>query len=105
MEKIKDVTKVLLPTRAMLVEIIEPKRMIISPDGTTDQDSYCKIVAVHETVTDLVPGDIAIKVSGTMYAYKVGSKSYAIVYRDNINIAVKADNFIDPDKITEKVNV
>ena len=36
---------------------------------------------------------------------KPNEKTYAIMHRGNINIAVKPENFIDPDKITAKINV
>jgi hypothetical protein len=110
MEKIKRLEEVILPERAVLAEIKKPKRYILSPDGTEDKDSYGLIITCDPAVTDLVPGDIVIKYGGQMYGYtmnqgKSNEKMYAIMHRGNINLAVKAENFIDPDKLTSKINI
>ena len=110
MEKIKDLTKVIVPEGTLLAEVIKPKRFILSPDGTEDKDSYAVIICVSKLVTDLEPGDIVIKYGGSMTGYtinqgKSNERQFVIMHRGSINVAVKSDNFIDPDKITAKVSV
>jgi hypothetical protein len=110
MEKIKNLHDVLLPDMGVLVEIIAPKRYILKPDGAKDEDSYAIVIAVHPHITDLEIGDYVIKYMGTIWGYTANQgssneKTYGIMYRSNINLAVKPHNFIDPDKVTEKVNV
>lgn len=110
MEKIKNLSSVILPEMACLVEVIKPKRLILSPDGTEDKDSYAVIIAMSPNIKDLSIGDIVIKYSGTMYGYTVNSgktteKQYAIMVRGCMNIVVKPDNFIDPDVITGRVTI
>jgi hypothetical protein len=110
MEKIKDLSRVILPEKAVLAKICKPKRLILSPDGTEDKDSYGEIIAVDKAVTDLKVGDIVIKYGGSMYGYtlnagKSNETTYAIMHRGNINIAVTPDNFINPDILTESISV
>ena len=105
MEKIKRLDEVILPESRMLVEIKRPKRSLILPDGSEDKDSYAVILAKHSSVKDLEIGDIIVKVSNFLTGYMVGDKQYGIVYRGNVFVAVKPNNFIEPDKITEKVNI
>lgn len=110
MEKIKSLEKVILSERTLLAEVIKPTRMIVSPDGTEDKDSYAVIISVHESITDLKPGDIVIKYSGSMSGYSINAgksteRTFVIMHRGNITIAVSPDNFINPDVITARVNV
>jgi hypothetical protein len=105
MEKIKDLNKVILSPQTLLAEVIKPKRYIIAPDGSKDEDSYAKVVSTHETITDLKPGDLIIKYTGNMSGYSLGERVFVIMHRGNINVAVTSDNFIDPDKVTESVSI
>lgn len=115
MEKIKDLTKCIIPERSVLVEIVEPKRLIIRPDGEKDSDSYARIIKVHPSVTELEVGDIIIKYGGAVYGYTIKNKgihgsdekerTIAIMHFGNITVAVKPDNFIDPDKLSNSVVV
>jgi hypothetical protein len=110
MEKVKDLSKIIVPPGAVLAEILKPKRLIISPDGTEDRDSYALIIAKDENIKDLEPGDIVIKYGGTMPGYttnqgKSNERTFVIMFRMNMNVCVKPENFIDPDKITAKVSV
>ena len=110
MEKIKKLEDVILSERTLLAEVIKPKRYIISPDGSEDKDSYAKILAVHDSITDLVVGDYVIKYQGNMSGYAVNAgrsdeKTYVIMHRGNIVVAVKPDNFIDPDIISGRVAI
>ena len=105
MEKIKRLDEVILPESGILVEIKKPKRTIILADGSEDKDSYGVIVAKHSSVKDLEIGDLVVKVSNFLTGYQVGEKQYGIVFRGNVFVAVKPDNFIEPDKLTAKVNI
>jgi hypothetical protein len=109
MEKIKDLTRVILPEGTVLTEIKKLKRYIVTPDGNKDEDSYGIIITVHPSVKDLSAGDIVIKYGGSLYGYTIGEstgeRAFAIMHRGNINIAVTPDNFIDPDKLTAKLSV
>jgi len=110
MEKIKDLTKVKLPERGMLVEIKKPKRLIITPDGAEEKDSYAVIITCDHRVTDFNVGDIIIKYGGGVYAYPINfglstQKDYAVMFAGNVQIAVTPENFIDPDKVTAKISV
>jgi hypothetical protein len=110
MEKIKDVTKSIIPEGTVLVEIIKPKRLVIVPDGSDEQDSYMKIVLVGGGVTDLSVGDIVVKCSSGIYVYPVNpgksnEKMYATIFRSSVMVAVHPDNFIDPDNYVSKITV
>jgi hypothetical protein len=111
MEKVKDLTKCIIPERSVLVEVIEPKRLIVRPNGEKDADSYAKVIIVHPTIDDIEVGDIILKYGGSLYGYTMKSpisdkeRTIAIMHRGNINIAVKPNNFIDPDKLSSSVSV
>jgi hypothetical protein len=110
MEKIRDLTKVILPSQMLLAEVIKPKRYIVAPDGTEDKDSYAKVLRVHDDVADIKVGDYVIKYSGQMSGYTInaGKSNERIVvamHRGAIMIAVTPDNFIDPDILTASVNI
>lgn len=110
MEKIKDLSKVLLTSDAMLGEVIKPKRYIIAPDGAREDDLYIPIIAVGDNVKDMQIGDIIIKYGGQATGFKYKDvngveKEVAVLHRGAVLIAVKPDNFIDPDKVTEKINI
>lgn len=111
MDKIKDLSKVIIPEYSVLTEIVKPKRKIILPDGTEDDDSYAVIIAKSKEVTDLEVGDIVIKYGGKLYGYTLKTpfsgeeKIYSIMNRGNINIAVKPDNFVNPDVASRAIKV
>jgi len=101
MENIKNLEKVILPEFNLLMEVVKPKRAILLPDGSDDEESYGIVVCVHETIKDLEPGDIAVKFQGKIYAYPLiepdgTEKMFSVLPRGAIAIAVKPDNFIDP---------
>lgn len=110
MEKIKDVTKIIIPEGSVLVEVIHPKRVILTPDGTEDQDSYLKVLVVGKSVNDIEVGDICVKSTSGIYVYsanegKSNEKRYAVIYRSSMSIVVKPDNFIDPNIVASKFAV
>jgi hypothetical protein len=110
MEKIKRLEDVIVPPGAVLAEVLKPKRYIVAPDGTEDKDSYAVIIKVSPDIKDLEAGDIVIKYGGQMPGYTIGAgksneRTFVIMFRMNINVAVKPDNFIDPDVLTAKVAI
>lgn len=110
MEKIKDLNRVILSPSTLLAEVLKPKRYIVSPDGTEDKDSYGVVICVHETVTDIIPGDIVIKYAGSMAGYTINAgksneRTVVVMHRGNVNIAVHPDNFINPDLLMAKISV
>jgi len=110
MEKIKSLEKVILSPQTLLAEVLKPKRYIVSPDGTEDKDSYGVVIAKHETVTDIEIGDFVIKYTGSMNGYtlnagKSNERMIVVMNRGNVTVAVKPDNFINPDILMSKISV
>jgi hypothetical protein len=110
MERIKDLSKITIQEGSCLVEVVKPKRVILMPDGTDDQDAYMKVLKVGSAVTDVEVGDICLKYSGGIYIYvanegKTNQKDYAILYRSGMTIIVKPDNFTDSDKVVSKITL
>lgn len=112
MEKVKDLKKVILPERTVLGEVMKPKRFIITPSDEIEKDSYVKIIAKSKDIPDddLAVGDIVIKYGGSLYGYAINAgreneRTLCVMHRGNINVAVRPDNFIDPDILTSKVNI
>ena len=110
MDKVKDLSRVILPDGMVLAEVKLPKRFIIAPDGAEEKDSYSVIIAVSPTVKDLKIGDVVIKYGGNLYGYTLNAgtdkeKKLALMHRVSINIAVKPENFTDPDILVSKINI
>jgi len=111
MEKIKDITKSILPEGHMIIEMKEPKkRMIITPEGSESPDSYGIVITVEESVKKYKAGDILIKISGRFYGWPIRmpdgtEKQYALIHQGNVQVAVTPDNFIDPDELVNKVRL
>jgi hypothetical protein len=110
MEKIKKLDDVILAGDMMLGELKKPKRYIVAPDGSKDEDSYIVILKVGPSVIDLTVNDIVIKYAGTMTGFPLKdsngiTKELVMMSRYSVLIAVKPDNFIDPDKVTASVNI
>lgn len=111
MEKIRDISKVILPEGHMIIEMREPKKsVIITPDGSESPDAYAVVIVVHDSVKDIQPGDILIKISGKFYGWPVkqsdgSEKQYGLIHRGGVQVAVHPDNFIDPDELAKKVRL
>lgn len=110
MDKIRELSKVILPDGMVLAEVKIPKRFIIAPDGAEEKDSYSVIIAVHPNIKDLKVGDIVVKYGGNLYGYTLNAgtdkeKKLALMNRGNINVAVKPENFIDSDVLTAKIKI
>lgn len=110
MEKIKDLSKVILTPDAMLGEMKQPKRYILAPDGTKDEDSYVVVLRIGDNVKDIAVGDIVIKYGGQMNGFTINpnkddERTFVIMSRGAVLIAVTPSNFINPDVITESVSI
>jgi hypothetical protein len=110
MEKVRDLTKCIIPEGMLMAEVIKPKRYIVAPDGTKDEDSYGKVIMVHESVKDIKPGDYIIRYSGKMDGFTVNrgkdnERLLTMMHRGCVIVAVTPENFIDPDILTASVNI
>lgn len=103
MERIKDISKVILPGGHILVRVYEKeKSKIIMPDNSdkSAQADYAEVVQVSKDIEDLKPGDVVIDFS-TSNAFKWEDKTYAIVFRHQIMVAVDKEYFAENLTITE----
>ena len=101
MERIKDLNKVILRPDTLLTEIVEIKSSnIILPGAEESRDSldYMRVVAVGTKVEDIESGDYILDMTPTdIGMYVIDGKKYGIVYRNNIRVAIKPDNFISKE--------
>lgn len=106
MERIKNLNEVILRPDAILAEIVEVKaKHIILPGAEESKDSldYMKVVAVGAKVDDLEKGDYILDMTPTdIGMYLVEGVKYGLVYRNNIRVAVKEDNF--NEKVVKDTN-
>ena len=97
MIRIKDINQVILKPDAVLTEVYEiEKSGIIIPgvEESADALDYLEVVVVGSGVTDLEKGDIILDMmGGQLEVYSLDKKKYALIYRGNVKVAVKADNF------------
>jgi len=99
MERINKLEEIISRPDALLAEIFEIKSSnIILPGAEDSKDSldYMKVVAVGSKVEDIGKGDIILDmVPADIGMYIINGKKYGLVYRNNIRIAVKENNFIN----------
>lgn len=97
MERINNLNQVILRPDALLAEIVEVKSSnIILPGAEDSKDSldYMKVVAVGAKVEDYEEGDYILDMVPTdIGMYVIHGVKYGMVYRNNIRIGVKKDNF------------
>ena len=97
MERIKKLEDIILKTDAILGEIVEIKKSgIILPgiENSGDMLDHIKIVAVGSKIEDLKPGDYVLDmISADLPVYVINGTKYGLIYRGNVRIAVKSDNF------------
>jgi len=97
MERIKKLEEVILRPDALLVEIIEIKPSSIKLLGIEDSKDaldYMVVVAVGSGVDDYQKGDYVLDMAPVeLGVYSIDGKKYALLYRGNIRIGVKKDNF------------
>ena len=97
MERIKNLSQVILRPDAILAEMVEIKRStIILPGADESRDSldYFIVVTTGTGVNDIDEGDYVVDIAPTdIGVYRINDKKYALLYRGNVRIAVKKDNF------------
>lgn len=98
MERIKNLNEVILRPDALLAEIVEikAKHNLILPGAEESKDSldFMRVVAVGAKVEDISTGDYILDMTPTdIGMYIVDGVKYGLVYRNNIRVAVKEDNF------------
>jgi co-chaperonin GroES (HSP10) len=110
MERIKDLSKVILRGDMLLAEVVEARTGsgIILPDSVKGGFDYMKVVVVGDDVKTIEPGDIILDMNEgvRVTTYDIEGKKIALMAKNNVAIAVKADNF-DPtlkkQKFTSKL--
>lgn len=97
MERIKDLSKVVLRPDGLLAKIYEVKRStIILPGAENSRESldYLEVVTVGSGITDIEPGDYIMDMAPTDIAvYNIAGVKYGLLYKGNIRISIKPDNF------------
>jgi len=109
LDKVKDIKKGIIHPDYILTEVFEPKKLIITPDGSQHPDLYMKVILVGKNVTDIVEGDIILSTFGNVMGFKIGEGSrehrYATMARGMVEYVVKPDNFIDPDDMAGNITI
>jgi hypothetical protein len=107
MERINKLEEIILRPDAILGEIVERESNIILPgaDESGTSIDYMKVICVGEKVDDIKPGDYILDMSqsSNIGVYGINGVSYGYVYRGNIRVAVKKENF-NPEKKVEVNN-
>lgn len=105
MNRVKDITKVILRSDAILAKIVEIKSKssnLILP-GAEDSPSaidYLEVINVGNKVEDILPGYIILDMSPVGYdIYVVGKEKYCIIFRNNVKVAIASDNFKPVDNV------
>jgi|AntDeeMinimDraft_5_1070356.scaffolds.fasta_scaffold21491_2 hypothetical protein len=97
MERIKNLEGVILRPDAILAEIFEIKSgNIILPGAEESKESldYMQVVAVGSGIDGIEKGDYVLDmIPSDVGMYMVDERKYGLIYRNNIRIAVKKDNF------------
>lgn len=106
MERIKDLSKVILREDMIFAEIVETKTSsIIMPDSVKPEFDYMIVLAKGNGVDSLEVGDIVMNASN-VDIYEICGKNYAKFSKGNLLFAVKPENF-DPslkkNKFTSKI--
>lgn len=97
MERIKDLSKVILRGDYLLAEVVEDMTDsgIIIPDTVKNGFDYLRVLAVGRTINDIEPGFILLDVAGNVDVYPVNGMKVAMMPRHNVLISVIPENF-DP---------
>ena len=96
MERIKDLSKIIIQDEAVLMEIIElvSKGGLIKPGAKGPEADYCIVRVIGTRVNKVKVGDIVLRFipnNGTAYDYK--DKPYIMIHQASILMAVESDNF------------
>ena len=95
MDRIKDITKINLPTHSVLLRVYLKNKVIITPESSQGVEfDYCEVLVKDQFVEKIDVGDIALEVRvNPADFFKYHEETYAIVRYENIKISVKPDNF------------
>lgn len=102
MERIKDLSKVILRGDGVLAKLVEKKTksgiiLLDSTEQTSDMADYIEVIAVGNKVDHIKPGYIILDVGGKVETFIVNEDRLAMLYSGTITLAVTPDN-IDLDK-------
>ena len=106
MERIKDLSKLIIQEDMVLVKIVEKSNLVtlVTKDGTPEID-YNVVVLKGNKVTRLNVGDIVVHISQQMlevYDYK--GEKYALIPEFTVKMAVKPEDF-DNTYIAPKIDL
>lgn len=95
MERIKDLSSVILRGDMVLAEIVETKTDsgIILPETAKPAFDYMVVIAKGKDVDTLNVGDIILDVAGNVEVYPLNGRKIAKIAKNNVAIAVNPDNF------------
>jgi len=107
MERIKDLSKVVLRGDMVLAKLFTTKKksQIIITDAKVEYD-YMEVLTVGMNVIDISPGDIIIEVLGNVDIYDLDDVQVARFTRGQAAVVVKPDNFdqsLKKEKFTSKL--
>ena len=95
MDRIKDLTRIIIQDEAVLLEIVEKNHSgIVMANATGPEADYCVVSVVGEKVNKVMVGDIVLRFDprgGTAYEYK--GKAYMMINQFAILMAITPDNF------------
>jgi len=105
MQRVTDISKIIVPGGHVLIRIHKkPESRVLLPDGadlSSDSNTdYAEVVQVSEDVTNLKPGDIVLDFH-TQEAFKWDDQLMALVFRNNIKLAIDKKYFNFNMDITE----
>jgi hypothetical protein len=93
MDRVKDITKLIMYQGSVLIRIEMKETKIISTESANNSlVNYAVVVATSPDVVDIKVGDIILDFRPAEGFLWKGSK-YAILPRMSIKVAVEADNF------------
>lgn len=105
MERIKDLSKIIIQDEMVLMKIVEKQSKIILSESADSADSidYCTVVKKGDAVKKYDIGDIVLRFNTPKGAvgYVYRNEKYVLVAQFNITLAVKPDN-IDFETVVQK---
>ena len=95
MERIKDLSNVILRGDMILAEIVETgvDTGLILPETAKPTFDYMVVIAKGKDVDTLNVGDIILDVAGNVDVYPINNRKIAKIAKNNVAIAVHPDNF------------
>ena len=99
MNRIKDVTQVLLKPEEILLKLVLPSNLIINPSSAELVLDHAIVIAKGNQVSYEI-GDIVLEFANIKNAYQFKHKDiyYAIIPYYTVQLAIKPDNFENKTK-------